>query len=191
MTTFTAFLATSLDGYIARNDGSIDWLEQANTLVHDDEDCGYLEFFNSVDCIVLGRKSFDKVMSFPEWPYNGKKVYVLTRRGAELSERELPSKVTIVSASVEQIAQMLRSAGYKRAYVDGGEVIRQFIHAGLLDELTVTRVPVLIHSGTPLFENAMSEGASQRSDVWMELVQSRTWPFGFTQDVWRFKKNFR
>jgi dihydrofolate reductase len=187
LTKFAAFLATSLDGFIARSDGSIDWLEQANALVQGGEDCGYLEFFNSVDGIVLGRKSFEKVMSFPEWPYNGKKVYVLSRGGLKCEQVELPSDVHVLSANIEDLAQSLQDKGHHKVYVDGGEVIRQFIHARLLDELTITRVPVLIHSGTPLFKNDRSEGASQRSDVWMELVQSRTWPFGFTQDVWHFK----
>lgn len=187
MTKFAAFLATSLDGFIARSDGSIDWLEQANSLVTAGEDCGYSEFYNSIDCIVLGRKSFEKVLSFPEWPYSGKKVYVLTRQGIEPSEKKIPSGVTILSASIEQLVHKLHSAGYKKAYVDGGEVVRQFIQARRLDEITITRVPVLIHLGTRLFDNAMNDGIPQQPDVWMELVHSRSWPFGFTQDVWRIK----
>jgi dihydrofolate reductase len=185
---FAAFLATSLDGYIARRDGSIDWLEKANALVSSGEDCGYSEFFSSIDCIVLGRKSFDKVMSFPEWPYVGKKVYVLSRLGIQRDAAELPPGVSVVSASVANLAQMLQEKGHRKVYVDGGEVVRQFIQSGLLDELTITRIPVLIHKGTRLFDDFNDDETLNRTDVWLELTNSCSWPFGFTQEKWSLRK---
>lgn len=186
MTTFAAFLATSIDGYIARKDGHIDWLERANSLVSAGEDCGYAEFFDSVDCIVLGRKSFEKVLSFPNWPYSGKKVFVLSRKGIKMSRAELYSEVQVLSQNIVELAGQLRSAGYTKVYVDGGSVVQQFIQCGLLDELTVTRIPVLIHTGTPLFGNSENQA---HSDLWLELIESRSWSFGFTQEKWKFNKS--
>lgn len=188
MTAYAAFIATSLDGFIARQDGDIDWLEQANELVSDGEDCGYARFFDSIDCIVLGRKSYEKVLSFPSWPYTGKKVFVLSRTLAGHSEKKAPHDVMFLSMSVTELDSFLQSEGARSVYVDGGDVVRQFIHARLLNELTITRIPVLIHSGTRLFEEELVVGQQTPADVWLELVESKSWSFGFTQDRWKLNK---
>lgn len=186
MTVYSAFLATSLDGYMARQDGQIDWLEQANTRVSDGEDCGYARFFDSIDSIVLGRKTFEKVMSFPSWPYGKKKVFVLSRTLTAQPEKAAPHNVTILSMSVSQLDAFLQSEGARSVYVDGGDVVRQFIQSALLNEITITRIPVLIHSGTRLFEGVLNIQQQMCSDIWLELIESKSWPFGFTQERWKF-----
>ena len=93
----SAFIATSLDGFIARLDGSIDWLNQANAAVPRGEDCGYMAFMETVDGLVMGRNTFEQVLSFGEWPYGEKKVVVLSRTGVAVPE----ALKQIVSASTE------------------------------------------------------------------------------------------
>src|SRR3569623_1788725 len=84
--TASVFIATSLDGFIARKDGAIDWLESANTCVPDGEDCGYQEFMNSVDILIMGRNTFETVLAFAEWPYGDKRVVVLSSRYLAIPE---------------------------------------------------------------------------------------------------------
>ncbi|NBW81324.1 dihydrofolate reductase [bacterium] len=185
---FCAFLATSLDGFIARLDGQIDWLEKANHLVPTGEDCGYGDFFASVDCLILGRKSFEKVLSFPKWPYGDKKVFVMSRKGITIPE-SLTNSVSCTSKSPSTLRQELAELGIKKAYVDGGQIVRAFLHAGLLNELTITKIPVLIHEGLPLFEKRGFEHEQKPVDTWFELIEVHSWPFGFVQESWKFKPN--
>jgi dihydrofolate reductase len=182
----SAFLAVSLDGYIARPNGDIDWLEQANALVPKGEDCGFGDFFTNIDCLVMGRKSFEKVLSFPQWPYAKKPVIVLSRNGIQIPA-SLEESVSCSSQSPEDLCQSLSQAGMKRIYVDGGQTVRAFLFAGLLDELTVTRIPVLIRQGIPLFEISAELSNDQVKDTWFELIETRSWSFGFTQEVWKIK----
>jgi dihydrofolate reductase len=90
--------------------------------------------------------------------------------------------------SVTELDSFLQSEGARSVYVDGGDVVRQFIHERLLNELTITRIPVLIHSGTRLFEEELVVGQQTPADVWLELVESKSWSFGFTQDRWKLNK---
>jgi dihydrofolate reductase len=182
----SAFLATSLDGFIARPNGDLDWLERANGLLPEGEDCGYARFFASVDCLVMGRKTFEKVLSFPQWPYAQKPVVVLSRSGIEIPQH-LRDTVSCSSESPKQLCAGMAAAGLKRIYLDGGQIIRTFLAAGLLNDLTITRIPVLIHRGIPLFDNTFESSGNSDSDVWFEMVESRFWPFGFTQEVWKTK----
>lgn len=182
----TAFIATSLDGFIARVNGDIDWLEQANSLVPQGEDCGYSNFFLNIDCIVLGRKTFEKILSFKEWPYGDKCVFVMSKKGVTIPER-LSRTVSSTDRSPISLRNILSQRGFKSIYVDGGQIIRAFLNAGLLDEITITRIPILIHSGIPLFgwDTELSRSTSQ--DFWFELKESRAWPFGFVQDILKVK----
>jgi dihydrofolate reductase len=183
-----AFLATSLDGFIAREDGNIDWLEEANARVPDGEDCGFGKFFASVDTLVLGRKSFEKVLSFPQWPYGEKPVYVMSKKGIKIPEH-LARTVSSTDQSPQRLISSLEALGMKRIYIDGGQIVRAFLSAGLLDELTITRIPVLIHNGISLFGTSPYDTEVMSRDLWMELAECQSWPFGFVQDVWRAKKN--
>lgn len=183
---FSAFLATSLDGFIARSNGEIDWLEQANNRVPAGEDCGFANFFNSVDCLVMGRKSFEKVLTFKDWPYSSKQVFVMSKNGIQIPER-LSKTVTTTALQPIQLKEHLSGLGFKNIYVDGGEIISLFLRSGILDEITITRIPVLIHSGIPLFNKSTDATGSFFDDLWLELAENRSWPFGFIQEVWRIK----
>jgi len=161
-----AFIATSLDGYIARPDGSIDWLtargEQAG-------DTGYNEFMTSVDTVVMGRNTFDKVLSFDFWPYDGKQVEVLSTSLAPDADERI-----IVHRTLDGLIETLNDRGAKRIYADGGRVIQTFLRAGLLNELTITTAPVLLGAGIPLFGDL-------DSDITLTHNATRTLKAGFTQ----------
>ena len=169
----SVFIATSLDGFIAREDGAIDWLEQANASVPAGEDCGYSQFMASIDALIMGRGSFEKVLSFPAWPYGDTQVYVLS---ASMQHLPLgtPATVSLLSAPPEEVVQIAAAAGHRHLYVDGGRTIQSFLAAGLISELTITVVPVLIGAGIPLFGRLPA-------DVGLRLLSTRAFPFGFVQ----------
>ncbi len=160
------FIATSLDGYIARPDGSIDWLTERGEQAGD---TGYDEFMASIDTVVMGRNTFEKVLTFGFWPYEGKHVEVLsTTLDPAIDER------IIVHRSLDGLVETLADRGARRIYADGGMVIQTFLRAGLLNELTITTAPVLIGSGLPLF------GALD-NDVTLVHNATRTLKAGFVQ----------
>lgn len=143
------FIASSLDGYIARKNGDIGWLDRPDMTV---EDHGFDAFMASVDGLVMGRASFEKVLSFGiDWPYS-KPVVVLSRT---LTDTDLPGdlqgKVRTSSLAPEALMTELANQGWTRAYVDGGQVIQSFLRAGLIDDMVLTRIPVLLGDGLPLF----------------------------------------
>lgn len=169
----SVFIATSLDGFIARKDGSIDWLNEANGLVPPGEDCGYKAFADSVDVLVMGRNTFDLVRTFDPWPYGDKRVVVLSSQAVDIPV-ELQKTVSHSSAAPDVLLQKLESEGFRHAYIDGGLTIQRFLHAGLIDEITVTLIPVLLGEGRPLF------GALEK-DLELTLVRTKTYEFGFVQ----------
>jgi dihydrofolate reductase len=170
------FVATSLDGFIARTDGRIDWLEEASAAMPSGEDCGYADFLAGIDVLVIRRLTFEQALAFPAWPYGDRSVVVLSRTMAMLPEG-LPSSVRLSSAAPPALVAELAAQGLGRVYVDGGQVIGAFLAAGLVDEITVTVVPVLLGGGRALF----APGPQRR----LSLVKSRAWPFGFFQGTWR------
>jgi dihydrofolate reductase len=139
----SVFIATSLDGYIARPDGTFDFL---SVVERPDEDYGFAEFFGSVDALVIGRNTYETALGFPEWPYAGKRCIVLTHR-------ETPSvhgEQFFAGAPAGLVAQ-LALTGVQRLYIDGGAVIRQFLAENLIDDLTLSIVPLLLGQGVALF----------------------------------------
>jgi dihydrofolate reductase len=142
----TAYVGTSLDGFIARADGDITWLTQ---FANEDAIQAYKEFTSRIDAIVLGRGTFEKVLTFPSWPYE-KKVFVLSTTITDLPEG-LRDKVAVLSMPPRELLAHLGAKGFSNIYVDGGKVIQTFLSAGLIDELIIATVPVLIGSGIPLF----------------------------------------
>jgi dihydrofolate reductase len=176
----SVFIATSLDGFIARRDGSIDWLDRANAAVPTDEDCGYAQFIDTIDALVMGRGSFEKVLSFPEWPYGDIPVYVLSH-----SIQQLPAGVPeTVQLSRENPAEVVRRAsesGHQHLYVDGGKVIQSFLAAGLITELTLTVIPVLLGSGLRLFGDI-------DADIPLRVISSKVYSFGFVQNHYAVAK---
>lgn len=141
----SVFIATSLDGYIARKDGGLDWLPQGGGEAH-----GYDEFMATVDAIVIGRKTFETVLAFDAWPYGNKPVVVLS---TTLKEPEVPRGAVceVMAGTPPEIVARLARRGWKHLYVDGGVTVTGFLEAGLIQRLIITRIPVLLGSGIPLF----------------------------------------
>jgi dihydrofolate reductase len=148
LTTGHIFIATSLDGFIARSDGNLDWLMKHQT---PDEDHGYGEFMDSVDGIVMGRGTFETVLAFDQWPYP-KPLVVLSHT---LNNSDIPNHladcVSISAQEPDELMQTLAVGGWQHAYIDGGKVIQSFLRAGLIADMVVTRVPVLLGEGLSLF----------------------------------------
>jgi dihydrofolate reductase len=163
------FIATSLDGYIAREDGSLDWLLSRAG----DGDYGYAEFIATIDVIVMGRKSFEAVLDSDPWLYEGTRVVVLSTGSPEVPEA-LRSSVEVLSLEPGPLLRHLAASGVRRVYVDGGQTIQGFLRAGLIQEITITRVPVLIGSGIPLFGDLPK-------DVPLDHVGTETFPNGMVQ----------
>ncbi|CAG2134000.1 dihydrofolate reductase family protein [Cupriavidus numazuensis] len=169
------FIATSLDGYIARADGDIGWL-----LERDDpaEEHGYAEFIADKDMIVMGRGSFEKVLTMGPWAYD-RPVLVLSRQLAGKPVPEpLQGKVRFSDCAPRDAMAQLAAEGVHRVYVDGGQLVQSFLREGLITDLVVTTVPVLIGTGRPLF------GALPR-DVDLALESSRHFPSGLVQSKYR------
>ncbi|MCW8914352.1 MAG: dihydrofolate reductase family protein [Magnetovibrio sp.] len=176
MTTAHAFMGMSLDGFIARQDHSLDWLMKFDTT---DEDHGFDAFMDSVDGLVMGANTFKTVLGFDSWPYT-KKVVVMTR---SLSPQDIPAelqdKVRLSSQSPEELMQQLRDEDWSRAYVDGGQLVQSFIRSGLLADITLTILPTLIGSGVRLF------GALD-ADQDLELMNSQSFGSGFVTNCYKF-----
>jgi dihydrofolate reductase len=166
----TVFIATSLDGYIAREDGGIDWLP-ANPEPH-----GYDEFIASVDAIVIGRKTFETVLAFGGWAYGKTPVVVLSTRELRAPEG---ANCDFMSGDPRAIVAALEQRGIKHIYVDGGITIQRFLEAGLIQRMIITRIPLLLGSGIPLF------GPLSR-DVRLEHVTTRFYPSGLVQSEYTF-----
>ena len=141
------FIATSLDGYIAKQDGDIEWLHENPNPNNDDY--GYAEFINNIDVLVMGRNTYEKVRSFDTWPYE-KKVVVLSHTLNEVPE-ELAGKVEFFFGSVNSVVEHCHKNGFQNLYIDGGRVIQSFLDNDLIDELITTRLPIILGKGIPLF----------------------------------------
>ncbi len=140
----SVFVGTSLDGFMARANGALDFLPPGGGEPH-----GYDEFMATVDALVIGRHTFDTVLGFDTWPYGEKPVFVLSTRA--LRPAPVGAVVEHLSGAPAEIAAQLAARGIKHIYVDGGITIQRFLRAGLIQRLIVTRVPVLIGTGIPLF----------------------------------------
>ncbi len=141
------YIATSLDGFIATSDGNIDWLLEIPN--PEQSDYGYAEFMSGIDGIVMGRNTFEKVLTFDKWAYN-KPVFVLSNSLTKLPE-EIVDKAEIVSGDIKKLINQLNQQGYRNLYIDGGRVIQSFLKEDLIDEMIITLIPILLGSGFPLF----------------------------------------
>ncbi len=142
----SAYVGTSLDGFIARKDGDFSWLSQ---FANDEAVAAYNEFIARIDAIVIGRGTFEEVLKFPEWHYD-KPVFVLSSTINELPDAA-KDKATILSMPPREVLGHLVREGFSNIYVDGGTVIQSFLTEGLIDELIVATVPIIIGNGIPLF----------------------------------------
>jgi dihydrofolate reductase len=163
----SVFIATSLDGFIARADGALDWLPAGGGEPH-----GYDEFMATVDALVIGRKTFETVLGFDTWPYGDKPVFALSARA--LAPAPPGAVVERLSGDPADIVSQLAARGVRHVYVDGGITIQRFLQAGLIQRLIITRIPVLIGAGIPLF------GATHR-DIALKHIATRQYASGLVQ----------
>ena len=163
----SVFTGCSVDGFIARADGRLDFLPPGGGEPH-----GYDEFMASVDALIIGRNTFETVLSFPAWPYGDKPVFVLSTR--PLPPAPPSAIVEQMSGDPSTIVSQLAARGIQHAYVDGGLTIQRFLRAGLIHRLIITRVPVLIGTGIPLF------GETPR-DILLKHVRTRPYASGLVQ----------
>lgn len=146
------YCAVSLDGFIARPDGGIDWLgdPSEDEATDENEDYGWAEFISGIDHILMGRATFEKVLELGTWPYEGKSLTVLSTTLRELPDG-LPDEWGIANGAPGEILEGLAAQGVRRVYVDGGRTVQGFLAEDLIDELVLTTIPVLIGGGIPLF----------------------------------------
>jgi dihydrofolate reductase len=164
----SVFVGTSVDGFIARRNGDFDFLPEGGGEPH-----GYDEFMSSVDVMVIGRNTFEKVLTFETWPYADKRVVVLSSRAIDFSNVR-GAVIEHMSGSPAAITDRLAASGATHAYVDGGITVQRFIRARLIQRLIVTRVPVLIGEGIPLF-------GLLPHDVRLRHVHTKTYPSGLVK----------
>lgn len=173
----SVFVGASLDGFIARSDGSIDWLQPAYTGAPPDEDFGFAEFIGSVDALVIGRNTFEQVLTFDEWAYGATPVVVISRTLSALPAGT-PATVSLSAESPADLVARLSAEGARHLYIDGGRTIQSFLAAGLIDELTITILPILLGTGKPLF-------GPLPADVHLTHAGTKAYDFGFVQLKYR------
>jgi dihydrofolate reductase len=171
----SVFIGTSLDGFIARPNGGLDFLPPDGGEPH-----GYNEFIASVDAIVIGRNTFEIVLPMKPWPYGDKRVVVLSSRPVDFS-KVVGGVVEQMAGSPAEIVSKLAASGAHNLYIDGGITIQQFLRAGLIQRLIITRVPVLIGEGIPLF-------GSLPQDIRLRHIATRQYPSGLVSTEYHVEK---
>ena len=146
MTKFVLYIATSVDGYIARSDGSIDWLPGLEAL---DEDENYIKFYESIDAIVMGYTTYQQVWEFGYWPYSGKLSYVLSNQNRSTTPTDV-----IFMHSVEEVVEEVKKREYQRVWLmGGGKLFSSFMNKNLVDEFFIFIVPIILGSGISLYQS--------------------------------------
>lgn len=176
--TASIFIGASVDGFIARPNGDLDWLPADGGEPH-----GYDEFMASVDALVLGRHTFEKVLTFGAWPYGNKRVVVLSSRPVDVAAAVrdaggVGATVEHMAGAPAEIVSRLAASGAHHLYIDGGITLQAFLRAGLIQRLIITRVPVLLGEGIPLF-------GSLPRDVRLTHIATRAFPSGLVQSEYQ------
>src|SRR5215218_5551471 len=179
--TGSVFLGMSVDGFIARPDGDIEWLTggaepQAGPDDGGGGDFGFAEFVAGTDALCMGRSTYDVIAPFGEWPYQGRPVHVMSTTLEPGADRRIT-----VHRSFDDAVEALSAAGYRRVYVDGGRTVHQFLRAGLIADLTLSRVPVLIGTGHTPF-------GGFPADIPLEHVRTQTFPGGMVHTTYRVRR---
>lgn len=169
----SVYVATSLDGFIARENGDLDWL-QSGSGRDQDEEYGYRAFIDTVDVLVMGRNTYEKALTFGDWPYGAKPVVVLSSRSLAIP-LHIAKSVESMSCTPTELVSRLGARGAKHLYIDGGKTIQGFLDAGLVNRLIITRIPVLIGSGIPLF-------GPLECDIKLRHIETRQFSGGLVQD---------
>lgn len=171
------FIATSLDGFIARPDGSLDWLAGFSAL---GEDHGYDAFIAGMDGIVMGRGTYETVLGFDEWPYRLPVVVLSRQPDGQAIPSQLTGKVRFSAVAPPDLLAELGAQGWRRVYVDGGQIVQAILRDGLVTDLTISRIPVLIGHGRALFGDL-------GGDVGLDHLETRSFPSGLVQSRYRIR----
>ena len=177
---FVGYIASSLDGFIAREDGSLDWLEQDCWSDPDGSDYGWKDHLSSVDALIMGKNTFLKISEIGQWIYGDLPVFVASK---SLKQKEVPEnlkdKITIFLGSIHSLVREMKILKKKRIYIDGGNLLQSFIRENLLNELILTRIPILIGKGISFF-------GALGSDIKVDHVKTKTYKSGLCQSFYRF-----
>ncbi|KST66111.1 dihydrofolate reductase family protein [Mastigocoleus testarum] len=174
MVEFIIYIATSIDGYIARSDGSIDWLPSPED---GEEDFGYNKFYDSIDAVIMGATTYKQVLGFGDWPYPGKISYVVTSRNLSTKRTD----VLFVKGGVEEVLKNIKEKDYKRIWLmGGGNLISSFINRGLVNEYIITIIPTILGSGISLYQSV--------TELKLDLVNTKSYSSGIVE--LRYKKNW-
>jgi len=159
------YIAVSIDGYIAREDGNLDWLDRAHGF--EGEDYGFQKLFGSIDALILGRKTYEAVAAMPiSWPYAGKRVIVLSN-----TLHSVKKEAEIYRGKLTDLVSKLHQEGIKHIWVDGGTTASQFLSLQMVDAMTLTIIPVVLGSGIPLFHRLGKE-------ILCRLISTAAYPNG-------------
>lgn len=176
----SVYIATSVDGYIAREDSSIDWLESSgkqDAEMGENADMGFGHFISSVDCLIMGRNTMEMLSSFnltaEQWPYRDVRIIALSNTVKEPPEN-LKDKVEMYSGDLLELISKLEREGCKHAYIDGGKTIQAFLNLKLINEMTITLIPVLLGQGKSLF-------GTTTQDIKLEETEATAFPNDFVQ----------
>lgn len=171
----SVYIAASLDGFIARPDGDVDWLDYPEYMLKG-EDFGYYNFMDSIDALIMGRNTYEKLLTFGEWHYE-KPVFVLSSKEL-IAPDHLLNKVFFLKETPQKIIKELNHKDYFKFYIDGGKIIQSFLKAELLSEITITQIPILLGDGIPLF-------ASLGKETKLKLISSKAFENGFVKSTYQ------
>ena len=174
----SVFIATSLDGFIATKEGGVDWLDTAGNPdadLGDQADMGFYAFFNTIDCMIMGRKTMDFLAALPPdiWPYGDVRIVVLSTSLKEVPAR-LQGKVELHAGPIPTLLEKLENEGHEHAYIDGGRVIQAFLDLQRIEHITLTLAPILLGDGIPLF-------GSSKSHINLQQASAKAYPNDFVQ----------
>ncbi len=167
MTDFIIFIATSIDGYIARSDGSIDWLPSPEA---DDEDNSYSKFYDSIDALIMGSTTYKQVLGFGDWPYPGKISYVLTSRNLSTKRDD----ILFIKGGVEEVLKKVKEKKYKQVWLmGGGNLISSFVNRGLVNEYIIAIIPTILGSGISLYQSV--------TELKLDFVSTKSYSSGIVE----------
>ena len=169
MSKIILYIASSLDGFIAGRNGDISWLDAYQV---EGEDYGYSEFLKTIDIIVMGSKTYEQVLNFGSWPYEGFKTYVMTKRQLEPVDK---AKVEFYSGDLDSFVPGIKRESHKNIWLVGGASLAQsFLKHSFIDEMILSIIPVILGDGIPLF------GRTQK-EFRLELLKSGSYNNGVVQ----------
>ena len=171
----TLFIATSLDGYIARKNGDIVWLSTVET---PGEDYGYGDFIKSIDTVIMGRKTYDKILSFGiDFPHKNKSCFIITRK-----PRPSENNIEFYSGEPDALIKRIRNKGGKNIFIDGGaQIVNEFMKRDLIDFFIISIIPVFLGSGISLFQE-------ERPEIKLQLLKCKNFRSGLVQLTYERKR---